>query len=84
MAVATGDKRLARLPLTSTGAAIRVSVVGGVRDRLGPAQPKAFGDYARRNLPPSAGAAAALVGRETRAPGQEATCKHVEQGIEVN
>jgi putative transposase len=46
--------------------------------------PKAFGDYARRDLPPSAGAAAALVRGEPRAPGQQATCKHVEQGIEVN
>jgi putative transposase len=51
---------------------------------LGYLTPKAFGDYARRDLPPSAGAAAALVGGELRAPGQQATCNHVEKGIEVN
>jgi putative transposase len=46
--------------------------------------PKTFGDYARRELPPSAGAAAALVGGEPRAPGQQATCNHVEQEMKIN
>jgi putative transposase len=46
--------------------------------------PKTFGDDVRRDLPPSAGAAAALVGAPKQAPGQQAACNHVEQGIEVN
>jgi putative transposase len=46
--------------------------------------PKTFGDHARRDLPPSAGAAAAFVGGEPRAPGQQATCNHVEQEMKIN
>jgi putative transposase len=46
--------------------------------------PKTFGDYARSQLPPPAGAAAALIGGEPRAPRQQATCNHVEHRIEVN
>jgi putative transposase len=51
---------------------------------LGYATPKTFGEKARRQVPPSAGAAAALVGLPEQAPGQQATCQHVEQRIEVN
>jgi putative transposase len=46
--------------------------------------PKAFGDFVRRDLPPPAGAAAALVKVPEKTPGQQATCKHVEQEMEIN
>ena len=47
--------------------------------------PKAFGDQARRQLPPSAGAAAALVDGEPRAPRQQQfPCNTTEAMIEVN
>ena len=46
--------------------------------------PKAFGDRARCKVPPSAGAAAALVGEPKEPEGQQATCQHVESTIEVN
>ncbi len=45
--------------------------------------PKAFGDRARCQVPPPAGAAAAHVG-ETGAPGHHATCQVGEERIEIN
>jgi hypothetical protein len=45
--------------------------------------PKAFGDRARCKVPPSAGAAAALVG-ETGTPGHRATCQTGEERIEIH
>lgn len=46
--------------------------------------PKTFGDRVRCHLPPSAGATAVLFGEREKAPGQQATCQVMEQGIEVN
>lgn len=46
--------------------------------------PKAFGDRARRVLPPSAGAAAALVTECSPAPRHQLACQVSEEGIEVN
>jgi putative transposase len=51
---------------------------------LGYQTPKTFGDQARTTMPPSAGAAAALVGEPKEPEGQQATCQHVESTIEVN
>jgi putative transposase len=46
--------------------------------------PKTFGDRVRCQAPPSAGATAVLVGVQTGELGQQATCKHVEERIEIN
>jgi putative transposase len=46
--------------------------------------PKAFGDRARCQVPPSAGAAAALIGEEAGASPHQATCNATEAMIEVN
>jgi putative transposase len=46
--------------------------------------PKTFGDRARRHLPPSAGAAAALVTECSTAPRHQLACQVSEEGIEVN
>lgn len=48
------------------------------------ATPKAFGDSVRCNVPPPAGAAAALVGGEKGTPGHSVSCNTVEAMIEVN
>jgi len=46
--------------------------------------PKTFGDRVRSQVPPSAGATAVLIGVQTEAPGQQATCHTVEHRMEVN
>ena len=46
--------------------------------------PKAFGDRARSQVPPSAGATAVLIGESAEAPGHQTTCQLVEERIEVN
>lgn len=46
--------------------------------------PKAFGDRARCKMPPSAGAAAALLGEKTEAPGHHGPCQAIEERIEIN
>ena len=46
--------------------------------------PKGFGDRVRRQVPPSAGATAVLVGESTEAPGHQSPCQVVEERIEVN
>jgi len=46
--------------------------------------PKTFGDRTRSQMPPPAGAAAALVGENDGAPGHQATCQPVEERIEIN
>jgi putative transposase len=46
--------------------------------------PKAFGDRARCQVPPSAGAAAALIGESAAAPSHQTACQHIEERIEVN
>jgi putative transposase len=51
---------------------------------LGYKTPKTFGDQARATMPPSAGAAAALVGKPKEPEHQQVTCQHVESTIEVN
>jgi putative transposase len=51
---------------------------------LGYETPKAFGDRARCQVPPSAGAAAAFVQGPEQPLAHEATCQVVEERIEVN
>lgn len=46
--------------------------------------PKTFGDRVRRQVPPSAGATAVLIGESTEAPGHQTPCQVVEERIEVN
>ncbi len=46
--------------------------------------PKAFGDRARAALPPSVGAAAALITESAQAPRHQAACQVSEERIEVN
>jgi len=46
--------------------------------------PKAFGDRARCQLPPSAGATAVLIGVQPETPGQQATCQNAGERGEVN
>jgi putative transposase len=46
--------------------------------------PKAFGDRARCELPPPAGAAAALIGESAAAPSHQTACQFMEERIEVN
>ena len=51
---------------------------------LGYATPRAFGDIARRTVPPSAGAAAAIVEESGRHLASDPHCHHVEERVEVN
>lgn len=46
--------------------------------------PKTFGDRVRSQMPPSAGAAAALVGEKDGAPGHQTACQVGEERIEIN
>lgn len=51
---------------------------------LGYETPKTFGDRVRWKVPPSAGAAAALVVGDQERGGLDFHCGHIEEGVEVN